>query len=149
MPGIGGLTGFALLVPFTYSMDPISGLAMLLGMHSVTTTSDTIPAVLFGVPGTAASQATVLDGLPMTKRGEAGAGAERGLSGLTPRGTDRSGYPWTVVTCGAPLCVGHRHAGAAKLDYLWDRDGVDAVWESASPRNSGSLFWDSGRHGRD
>jgi TctA family transporter len=72
MPGIGGLTGFALLVPFTYTMDPISAFAMLLGMHAVTTTSDTIPAILFGVPGTAASQATVLDGLPMTKRGEAG-----------------------------------------------------------------------------
>lgn len=72
MPGIGGLTGFALLVPFTYTMDPISAFAMLLGMHAVTTTSDTIPAILFGVPGTAASQATVLDGLPMTRRGEAG-----------------------------------------------------------------------------
>jgi TctA family transporter len=72
MPGVGGLTGFALLVPFTYTMDPISAFAMLLGMHSVTNTSDTIPAVLFGVPGSAASQATVLDGLPMTRRGEAG-----------------------------------------------------------------------------
>ncbi|WP_146591017.1 tripartite tricarboxylate transporter permease [Puniceibacterium confluentis] len=72
MPGIGGLTGFALLVPFTYTMDPYAAFAMLLGMHAVTTTSDTIPAVLFGVPGSAASQATVLDGLPMTKRGEAG-----------------------------------------------------------------------------
>jgi TctA family transporter len=72
MPGIGGLTGFALLVPFTYTMDPIAAFAMLLGMHAVTNTSDTIPAVLFGVPGTAASQATVLDGLPMTRRGEAG-----------------------------------------------------------------------------
>lgn len=72
LPGIGGLTGFALLVPFTFAMDPISAFAMLLGMAAVTTTSDTIPAILFGVPGTAASQATVLDGLQMTKRGEAG-----------------------------------------------------------------------------
>ncbi|RWR04411.1 tripartite tricarboxylate transporter permease [Paenirhodobacter populi] len=72
LPGIGGLTGFALLVPFTYTMDPYAAFAMLLGMASVTTTSDVIPAVLFGVPGTAASQATVLDGLPMTKKGQAG-----------------------------------------------------------------------------
>ncbi|REE21462.1 TctA family transporter [Paraburkholderia sp. BL27I4N3] len=71
LPGIGGLTGFALLVPFTYTMDPVAAFAMLLGMASVITTSDVIPAVLFGVPGHAASQATVLDGLPMTKRGEA------------------------------------------------------------------------------
>lgn len=72
LPGIGGLTGFALLVPFTYTMDPIAALAMLLGMHASNTMSDTIPAVLFGVPGSAASQATVLDGLQMTKRGEGG-----------------------------------------------------------------------------
>ena len=72
LPGIGGHTGFALLIPFTYTMDPFSAFGMLLGMASVTATSDTIPAVLFGVPGTAASQATVLDGLPMTQRGEAG-----------------------------------------------------------------------------
>ncbi|RDV00406.1 tripartite tricarboxylate transporter permease [Trinickia dinghuensis] len=71
LPGIGGLTGFALLVPFTYTMDPYAAFAMLLGMASVITTSDVIPAVLFGVPGHAASQATVLDGLPMTQRGEA------------------------------------------------------------------------------
>lgn len=72
LPGIGGLTGFALLIPFTYTMDPVAAFAMLIGMAAVTATSDTIPAVLFGVPGSASSQATVLDGLPMTQRGEAG-----------------------------------------------------------------------------
>jgi TctA family transporter len=72
IPGIGGLVGMALLLPFTFDMDPYAAFAMLLGMGAVTSTSDTIPAVLFGVPGTSASQATVLDGLPMTKKGEAG-----------------------------------------------------------------------------
>lgn len=72
LPGIGGLVGLALLLPFTFSMDPYAAFALLLGLASVTTTADTIPAVLFGVPGTAASQATVLDGLPMSKKGEAG-----------------------------------------------------------------------------
>jgi len=80
LPGIGGLTGFALLVPFTYTMDPYAAFAMLLGMHAVTSTSDTIPAVLFGVPGTSASQATVLDGLPMTKKGEAGRALSAGFT---------------------------------------------------------------------
>lgn len=72
LPGIGGLVGLAILLPFTFSMEPYAAFALLLGLASVTTTADTIPAVLFGVPGTAASQATVLDGLPMSKRGEAG-----------------------------------------------------------------------------
>lgn len=69
VPGIGGLTGFALLVPFTYTMDPYAAFGMLLGMHSVIATADSVTSILFGVPGHS-SQATVLDGLPMTKRGE-------------------------------------------------------------------------------
>lgn len=80
LPGIGGITGFALMVPFTYTMDPVAAFAMLLGMHSVTSTSDTIPAVMFGVPGTASSQATVLDGFTMTKRGEAGRALSAGFT---------------------------------------------------------------------
>ncbi|MFY0691909.1 MAG: tripartite tricarboxylate transporter permease [Paracoccaceae bacterium] len=72
IPGIGGLVGLALLLPFTFSMDPYTALAFLVGVQSVTTTSDTIPAVLFGVPGTSGSAATVLDGHPMAKKGQAG-----------------------------------------------------------------------------
>lgn len=72
IPGIGGLVGMALLLPFTYTMDTYAAFAMLLGMAAVIGTSDTIPAVLFGVPGTAGAQATVMDGNPMAKRGEAG-----------------------------------------------------------------------------
>ena len=71
IPGIGGLVGLALLLPFTFSMDPFTALAFLVGVQSVTTTSDTIPAVLFGVPGTTGSAATVLDGHPMARKGEA------------------------------------------------------------------------------
>jgi TctA family transporter len=72
VPGIGGLAGTAMLLPFTFSMDPYSAFALLLGLGSTTSTGDPIPAVLFGVPGGAASAATVLDGYPMAKRGEAG-----------------------------------------------------------------------------
>src|SRR5690606_18689175 len=72
VPGLSGITGMALLLPFTFGMEPASAFAFLLGMYAVTTTSDSIPAILLGVPGTAAAQASVLDGFPMTKRGEAG-----------------------------------------------------------------------------
>src|ERR1700752_2137584 len=72
VPGIGGLAGTAMLLPFTFNMDPYSAFALLLGLGSTTTTGDPIPAVLFGVPGGAASAATVLDGFPMAKKGEAG-----------------------------------------------------------------------------
>jgi putative tricarboxylic transport membrane protein len=72
IPGIGGLTGTAMLLPFTFNMDPYAAFALLLGLGATTATGDPIPAVLFGVPGGAASAATVLDGFPMAKRGEAG-----------------------------------------------------------------------------
>ncbi|MEE8139536.1 MAG: tripartite tricarboxylate transporter permease, partial [Alphaproteobacteria bacterium] len=72
IPGLGGIVGMALLLPFTFDMDKFAAFAFLLGMGSVTTTSDTIPAVLFGVPGTTGSAATILDGHPMARKGEAG-----------------------------------------------------------------------------
>ena len=72
IPGLGGLVGLAILLPFTLDLDPLNAFAVMIGLISVTSTSDTIPSVLFGVPGTAASQATILDGHPMAKRGEAG-----------------------------------------------------------------------------
>lgn len=72
IPGLGGLVGLAILLPFTFDMDSFEAFAIMIGLISVTSTSDTIPSVLFGVPGTAASQATILDGHPMAKKGEAG-----------------------------------------------------------------------------
>jgi len=72
LPGVGGVAGLALLLPFTFGMDPYAAFAFLLGLGAVTSTGDTIPAVLFGVPGTAGAQATVLDGHSMAKNGEAG-----------------------------------------------------------------------------
>src|SRR3954462_8988995 len=72
VPGIGGLAGTAMLLPFTFNMDPYTAFALLLGLGATTATGDPIPAILFGVPGGAASAATVLDGFPMAKKGEAG-----------------------------------------------------------------------------
>jgi TctA family transporter len=72
IPGLGGLVGMAILLPFTFDMQASAAFAMLVGMMAVTTTSDTIPAVLFSVPGSVGSQATILDGHPMARRGEAG-----------------------------------------------------------------------------
>jgi TctA family transporter len=72
LPGIGGVAGTALLLPFTYNLDPPTAFALLLGLGATTTTADPISAILFGAPGHAASAATTLDGYPMTRRGEAG-----------------------------------------------------------------------------
>jgi len=72
IPGLGGLVGLALLLPFTFDMDKTAAIAMLVALSSVPVTTDTIPSVLFAVPGTVGSQATILDGHPMARKGEAG-----------------------------------------------------------------------------
>lgn len=71
LPGLGGIVGLSLLLPFIYGMDQTSALAMLIGLVAVIPTSDTFTSVLMGIPGSSASQATVLDGFPLAKKGEA------------------------------------------------------------------------------
>ena len=71
IPGLGGGIGIVLLLPFTFGMDSTAAFALLLGMYAVTMTGDTVTSVMLGIPGTAASQATILDGYPLAKKGEA------------------------------------------------------------------------------
>src|ERR1700742_2762075 len=72
LPGLGGVTGLALLLPFIYGMDPYSGVALMIGLMAVTGTADTFTSVLIGVPGGGSSQATIMDGYPLAKQGMAG-----------------------------------------------------------------------------
>jgi putative tricarboxylic transport membrane protein len=72
LPGLSGVVGLAILIPFTYNLDPHTAFALLLGMTAVVTSSDFISAVLFGVPGHVGAAATVIDGHAMARRGEAG-----------------------------------------------------------------------------
>ncbi len=72
LPGLGGATTLALMLPFIYKMDPTTAFAFLLGSHAVTATTGDITSVLFGVPGEGITAATIVDGHAMAKRGEAG-----------------------------------------------------------------------------
>src|ERR671931_205690 len=72
LPGIGGAATLALMLPFIFKMSPAEAFAFLLGMHAVAATTGDITSILFGVPGEAISAATVVDGYPMAKNGEAG-----------------------------------------------------------------------------
>jgi putative tricarboxylic transport membrane protein len=72
LPGLGGPATIALMLPFIVKMTPVEAFAILLGMASVLGTTGDITSVLFGVPGEPTSAATIIDGHPMAKRGEAG-----------------------------------------------------------------------------
>ncbi|MCW5717969.1 MAG: tripartite tricarboxylate transporter permease [Bauldia sp.] len=71
IPGLGTGLALALLLPFTIVMEPSVAFAVIVGLLAVNTTSDTIPAVLFGVPGSSGAAATVVDGFEMSKQGRA------------------------------------------------------------------------------
>src|SRR5262245_10969326 len=72
LPGLGGATTLALMLPFIYNMNPTTAFAFLLGSNAVTATTGDVTSVLFGVPGEGICAATIVDGHPMAKNGEAG-----------------------------------------------------------------------------
>jgi TctA family transporter len=72
LPGLGGPTTLALMLPFVLKMTPVEAFAFLLGMLAVTGTTGDITSILFGIPGEPTSAATIVDGHAMAKRGEAG-----------------------------------------------------------------------------
>src|SRR5262247_17873 len=73
LPGIGGLSTLALMLPFSYTIkQPVEAFCFLLGMLAVTGTTGDLTSILFGIPGEGSSAALILDGYPMSKKGEAG-----------------------------------------------------------------------------
>lgn len=72
IPGLGGDTALALLIPITFSMEPGSGLILLASAQGGAAFGGSIPAILLNTPGTGQNTATCFDGYPMTKQGKAG-----------------------------------------------------------------------------
>ena len=71
IPGVGAAVAIAILLPATFSMEPLVGLTMLLGIYGSSMFGGALPAILINTPGTAVNALTTYDGYPMTKRGEA------------------------------------------------------------------------------
>jgi len=71
IPGLTATMGLALLVPFTFSMEPTTGLLMLAGIYVGAMYGDAIPAILINTPGTPAAIATTFDGYPLSQKGMA------------------------------------------------------------------------------
>ena len=69
-PGLTATMAVALIVPITYYMDPLAGLAMILGVSFTSIFAGDIPATFLRIPGTPASAAAVLDGFEMSRKGK-------------------------------------------------------------------------------
>ena len=72
MPGLSATLGVALAAPLSFGMDSFTGILLLVGIYCGAVYGGSVSAILLGIPGTPAAVATVLDGYPMAKRGEAG-----------------------------------------------------------------------------
>jgi putative tricarboxylic transport membrane protein len=73
LPGLTAAMAIAVLLPLTFTMEPLVALGMMAGIYNGVMYGSAIPAVLLRIPGTPAAIATVFDGYPMARKGHAGA----------------------------------------------------------------------------
>ena len=69
LPGLSCGLGIALLLPFTYSMDALDALVLLMSIYSGGCFAGSISAIMLNTPGAPANVATTLDGYPMAQHG--------------------------------------------------------------------------------
>ena len=71
IPGLTYSMALALMLPFTFTMEPVTGISLLLATYIGGMTGGSISAILIGIPGTPSAAATVADGYALTKKGDA------------------------------------------------------------------------------
>jgi putative tricarboxylic transport membrane protein len=72
LPGVTITMTIIVVLPFTFGLDPLQGLAAMTGVYVGGSAGGLVTATLIGIPGTPSSIATTFDGFPMTQKGEAG-----------------------------------------------------------------------------
>lgn len=72
LPGLGSVLAISIALPFTFMMDSISSISLMLAIYCSSVYGGSISAILINTPGTPQSATTMLDGFPMTRKGEAG-----------------------------------------------------------------------------
>ena len=148
LPGLNGIVGMAMLIPFTYNLDEYTAFALLLGMAAVITSSDFITAVLFGVPGHVGAAATVIDGHAMARKGEAGRAFGAGFASSLAGGIVGAIVLAVSIPVLRPVMLVDRLAGAAGLHAVRHVDGGDAVRPGAAQGPDRRRARPDDRHGR-
>jgi putative tricarboxylic transport membrane protein len=72
LPGITNTMTVIMVLPFTFGMEPLQGLAAMIGVYVGGESGGLITSCLLGIPGKPSSVATMFDGFPMAKKGEPG-----------------------------------------------------------------------------
>ena len=79
IPGMSTVMAISIVLPFTFSLEPIAGLLLLIGVYKGGMYGGAISAILINTPGTPAASCTMLDGYPMAKKGQAKEALEMSL----------------------------------------------------------------------
>lgn len=72
LPGLSATVGVVVFLPFTFVLDPVPGMMLLLGIYGGALYGGSIPAILIKTPGTPSAAATMIDGHPLANQGQAG-----------------------------------------------------------------------------
>ncbi|WP_109474682.1 tripartite tricarboxylate transporter permease [Ornithinimicrobium cavernae] len=72
LPGLGAVLAMVLMLPLTFTMDPMAGILLLLATYQGAEYGGSISAVVLGIPGTPAALVTVFDGAAMAREGNPG-----------------------------------------------------------------------------
>ena len=79
IPGLTATMAVALALPFTFALEPVTGILLLVGIYKGGIFGGSITAILIRAPGTPAAACTTLDGYPMARRGDAGKALQMAL----------------------------------------------------------------------
>lgn len=83
IPGLTHNMALVVLIPFTFYLNPLPAIAMLMGVVKGSYFGGSIPAILFNMPGTPEAMPTTLDGYPLTQQGKAGKALKMALYAST------------------------------------------------------------------
>jgi putative tricarboxylic transport membrane protein len=112
LPGISATMAVILGMSFTYGMDPVLAITFLCAINCAAITGGSITAILFKIPGTPASAATIFDGGPMVAKGEVG----RALStSLFSSAIGNMIGAVIMYFCTAPLMIAALQFGASEM----------------------------------
>ncbi len=118
-PGLTATMAVALIVPITYYMDPLAGLAMILGVSFTSIFAGDIPATFLRIPGTPASAAAVLDGFEMSKKRERFACSYYRSNMLSHRGSYRCTITYNNCSPLSKICLEVYKFSILLAWYVW------------------------------
>ncbi|HET8610213.1 MAG TPA: tripartite tricarboxylate transporter permease [Burkholderiales bacterium] len=100
LPGVTITMTVIMVLPFTFGLDPLQGLAAMIGVYVGGSAGGSITASLIGIPGTPSAIATTFDGYPMTRKGEPGRAVWIGVFSAFLGGTIGG---WFLIELTGPL----------------------------------------------